>query len=99
MAHVAVDETKLVEFCQRHHIRRLAFFGSALRPDFAPASDLDVLVEFEPGYVPGLAFFAMEAELSELIGRRVDLNTPAFLSPHFRDEVLAEAKVLYVQTR
>ncbi|MFL7811081.1 MAG: nucleotidyltransferase family protein, partial [Anaerolineae bacterium] len=56
-------------------------------------------IEFEPGYVPGLAFFAMEAELSELIGRRVDLNTPAFLSPHFRDEVLAEAKVLYVQTR
>jgi len=99
MAHVAVDETKLVEFCQRHHIRRLAFFGSALRPDFTPTSDLDVLVEFEPGYVPGLAFFAMEAELSELMGRRVDLNTPAFLSPHFRDEVLAEAKVLYVQTR
>jgi len=99
MARIPVDETKLAAFCHRHHIRRLAFFGSALRADFAPGSDLDVLVEFEPGYVPGLAFFAMEAELSELLGRKVDLNTPGFLSPHFREEVLAEAEVQYDQTR
>ncbi len=57
-----------------------------------------MLVEFEPDHMPGLAFFAMEAELSELLGRRVDLNTPGFLSPYFRDQVLAEAEVLYAQT-
>ena len=99
MAHLTVDDTKLAAFCRRHHIRRLAFFGSALRPDFAPESDLDVLVEFEPGHIPGLAFFSIEAELSELLGRQVDLNTPAFISPHFRDEVLAEAEVQYDQAR
>lgn len=63
-----------------HHIRRLSLFGSVLRDDFGPASDVDVLVEFEPGHVPGLAFFAMEEELSRIIGRKVDLNTPGFLS-------------------
>jgi predicted nucleotidyltransferase len=72
-------------------------FGSTLREDFSPDSDLDVLVEFEPGHVPGLAFFAMELELSELLGRKVDLNTPAFLSPYFPDQVLAEAEVHYAQ--
>ena len=72
-----------------HHIRKLAVFGSVLHGDARPDSDLDVLVEFEPGHVPGLAFFGMEQELSELLGRKVDLNTPQFLSPYFRDEVLA----------
>ena len=97
MAHVSVDEEKITAFCRKHYIRRLALFGSALRGDCSPDSDLDVLVEFEPGHVPGLAFFAMEIELSELLDRRVDLNTPAFLSPYFRDQVLAEAEVHYAQ--
>ena len=70
-------------------------FGSVLHGDSRPDSDLDILVEFEPGHVPGLAFFGMEQELSELLGRKVDLNTPQFLSPYFRDEVLAEAEVQY----
>jgi len=97
MARVSVDKEKITAFCRKHHIRRLALFGSTLREDFSPDSDLDVLVEFEPGHVPGLAFFAMETELSELLGRKVDLNTPAFLSPYFRDQVLAEAEVQYAQ--
>ena len=84
------------EFCRRHHIRRLAFFGSILRDDFRPDSDVDVLVEFEPGHSPGLAFFAMEDELSRILGRKVDLNTPQWLSGHFREEVQAEAEVQYV---
>jgi predicted nucleotidyltransferase len=77
----------------------LAVFGSALREDFRPDSDLDLLVEFEPGHTPGLAFFGMEQELSELLGRKVDLNTPQFLSPYFRDKVLAEAEVQYAEPR
>jgi predicted nucleotidyltransferase len=68
-----------------------------LRQDFRPDSDVDVLVEFEPEHVPGLEFFAMEEELSEILGRKVDLNTPGFLSPRFRDQVLAEAEVQYAQ--
>src|SRR5256885_6085232 len=92
---VELPVEKVATFCRRHYIRRLAIFGSALRSDFRPDSDLDVLVEFEPGHTPGLAFFAMEAELSELLGRKVDLNTPQFLSPDFRDEVMSEAQALY----
>jgi hypothetical protein len=72
-------------------------FGSALREELTPDSDLDVLVEFEPGRVPGLAFFAMEAELSELLGRRVDLSAQGFVSPYFRDQVQAEAEVQYAR--
>ena len=82
-------------FCRCHHIRKLAVFGSALHGDARPDSDFDVLVEFEPGHVPGLAFFAIEQELSELLGRKVDLNTPQFLSPYFRNQVLQEAEVQY----
>lgn len=89
---IPVDQAKIAEFCRRHHIRRLAFFGSVVREDFGPESDVDVLVEFEPGQVPGLAFFGMERELSEILGRKVDLNTPECLSPYFRDEVLAGAE-------
>ena len=96
-ARIFVDRQKIVDFCRRHHIRRLAFFGSVLRNDFGPESDVDVLVEFEPGYVPGLAFFSIEEELSRILGRKVDLNTPGFLSPYFRDQVLAEAEVQYAQ--
>jgi predicted nucleotidyltransferase len=97
MARISVDQEKIAAFCRKHHVRRLALFGSVLREDFGPGSDLDVLVEFEPGHVPGLAFFAMEVELSELLGHKVDLNTPGFVSPYFRDRVLAEAEVQYAQ--
>ncbi len=95
MLRIPIDRAKIVDFCRRRHIRRLAFFGSALRDDFRPDSDVDVLVEFEPEHVPGLAFFAMEAELSEILGRKVDLNTPQFISPLFRRQVEAEAEALY----
>ena len=96
MVRIAVSHDTIAAFCRKHHIRRLAFFGSVLRDDFGPDSDVDVLVEFEPRHIPGLAFFGMERELSELLGHRVDLSTPGFLSPHFRHEVLAEAEVQYV---
>lgn len=88
----------IAEFCRRHHIRRLALFGSVLRPDFGPDSDIDVLVEFEPGCIPGLAFFTMQEELAGLVGRKVDLNTPAGLSRYFRDEVLNGAETLYASS-
>ena len=91
---IALPREQLADFCRRHHIRRLALFGSVLRPDFGPDSDVDVLVEFEPDHVPGLAFFAMEAELAEILGHPVDLNTPGFLSRYFRDEVLRAADVI-----
>lgn len=96
---IAIDREKLAEFCQRNHIRKLALFGSVLRDDFRPDSDVDVLVEFESGHVPGLRFFALEEELKQLTGKKVDLNTPNFLSPHFRKQVLAEAEVQYVAPR
>lgn len=99
MSIVALDDAKIAQFCRRHYISKFAVFGSALRGDFAADSDLDVLVEFEPGRVPGLAFFTMERELSEMLGREVDLNTPQFLSRHFRDQVLDEAEVHYVAPR
>ncbi len=95
MTRIPVDRDKLADFCRNHHIRKLAFFGSVLRDDFGPDSDVDVLVEFEPGHTPGLAFFAMEAELSEILGWKVDLNTQKFLSRYFRDQVVAEAEVQY----
>jgi predicted nucleotidyltransferase len=98
-ARIEVSPEGIADFCRRHHIRRLAFFGSVLRDDFTPESDVDVLVEFEPGKTPGFAFFRMQDELSTILQRRVDLNTPSSLSKYFRDEVLAEAEDLYVQAR
>lgn len=92
---IDIPKERIAEFCRRNHIRRLALFGSVLRDDFGPASDVDVLVEFEPGTRIGLRFFGLERELSEILGRKVDLNTPGFLSHRFRDEVLAEAEVQY----
>ena len=94
-APTTVSDDELAELCRRNHIRRLAFFGSVLRDDFGPESDIDVLVEFEEGHVPGLRFFRLQEELSRLFGRRVDLHTPGFLSPHFRSRVMAEAEVAY----
>ncbi len=92
---VPIPKDKIAEFCRRHHIRRLSLFGSVLTGDFRPDSDVDVLVEFQPGHTPGLVFFEMEEELSGIIGRKVDLNTPGFLSRYFRDRVLAEAEAQY----
>jgi uncharacterized protein len=96
VARISVDREKIAEFCRRHHISRLSLFGSVLREDFGPASDVDVLVEFEPGHTPGLAFFSMEEELSQIIGRNVDLDTSGFLSPYFRDIIERESEVQYV---
>jgi len=93
--HIDIPSEAIAAFCGRHHIRRLGLFGSVLRDDFTPDSDLDVLVEFEEGHTPGLAFFGMQEELSELLGRPVDLNTPGFLSRYFRDQVLKEVVVAY----
>ncbi len=88
---------EIEQFCARHNIRRLALFGSVLREDFGPESDVDVLVEFEAGHVPGLGFFDLQEELTSIIGRNVDLHTPPSLSRYFRDRVLAEAEVQYEQ--
>jgi len=96
---IEIPRETVAEFCRRHRIRRLALFGSILREDFGPQSDVDVLVEFEPGHVPGLLRMAgMENELSEIFGRKVDLRTAAELSRHFREDVLREAQAQYVQT-
>lgn len=92
---ISIPREEIADFCRRHHIRELAIFGSVLREDFGPDSDVDVLVRFEPGHVPGFAFFAMEEELSRMFGRKVDLNTPGFLSPNILQEVSAEAQVQY----
>jgi len=98
-ARIELPREQIADFCRRHHIRRLALFGSVIRDDFTPASDVDVLVEFEPGRVPGFGFAAMQDELSRMLGRQVDLHTPSSLSKYYRDEVLAEAEELYVQAR
>jgi hypothetical protein len=92
---LAVDRRRLEEFCRRHHIRRLSVFGSVLHGDARPDSDLDLLVEFEPGHAVGLIRLAgIQLELSTLLGRPVDLRTPRDLSRYFRAHVLAEAEVL-----
>lgn len=98
---IQVPESEIADFCHRHHIRKLSLFGSVLRDDFGPDSDIDVLVEFEQEHTPGLMRLAgMEIELTEILGgeRKVDMNTPLMLSPYFRDEVLEEADTVYVQT-
>jgi len=96
---IILPKEKIADFCRHRHIRRLAVFGSALRSDFNEASDIDILVEFEPEHIPGLFGMArMERELSALLGgRKVDLRTPEDLSRYFRQEVLNEAEVQYAQ--
>lgn len=95
---LSIDHEKIAEFCRRHHIRKLAFFGSVLREDFQADSDVDVLVEFAPGEVVGLRLLQMEEELSQLLGgHRVDLVTPKFLNRRIRDRVLAAAQVQYAE--
>ena len=88
---------QIERFCRKHHIRSLAFFGSAVRDDFGPESDIDVLVSFEPDHIPGFAFFLIQAELSEMLGRQVDLQTANFLSPEIRHSALKEAVTAYEQ--
>ena len=96
---IDVSKDQVADFCRRHHIRELSFFGSVTRADFRPESDIDVLVEFEEGHTPGFIRLAeMEIELSSLLGGRVvDLRTPEDLSRYFRDDVVASAEVQYVQ--
>ncbi|MEN9261084.1 MAG: nucleotidyltransferase family protein [Thermostichus sp. HHBFW_bins_43] len=94
---VPIPQQAIRDFCHRHHIGKLSLFGSILRDDFGPQSDVDVLVEFEPGKTPGFAIVTMQQELSKLLGgRAVDLRTPQELSRYIRDRVLKEAFVLYV---
>jgi hypothetical protein len=93
---IEIQSGAIADLCLRNHIRRLALFGSILREDFGPQSDVDVLVEFEPGQTPGFDFIRIQDNLSEILGRPVDLHTPLSLSKYFRDEILREAEVLYV---
>jgi len=93
-----IPQEEVAAFCRRHHIRRLALFGSVLRGGLGPDSDIDVLVEFDPNHIPGLAFFSMQQELSQILEREVDLNTPQFLSPYFRRQIQEEAALVYEQT-
>ena len=93
---IPIDREAIADFCRRRHISRLALFGSVLRNDFGPDSDIDVLVEFEPDRPIGLIRLAgMERELSGILGRKVDMRTPADLSRYFRDEVVRSAEVQY----
>ena len=96
---VKFNKEQIADFCKRNHIIKLSFFGSILRDDFGPESDIDVLVEFNPKQVPGfLGLARMERELSSMLGnRKVDLRTPQELSRHFRDEVVAAADVQYAK--
>lgn len=91
-----IDEAVLARFCEKHHIRRLSLFGSQLKGTARPDSDIDLLVEFEPDHTPTLFTMAgMEIELTELLGRKVDLRTAGDLSRYFRDEVVRMARVQY----
>ena len=95
---LTIDHARLEDFCRRNHMRKLSLFGSVLTDRFNPDSDVDFLVEFEPGHVPGLLGIAgMEIELSELLGRKADLRTAEDLSRYFRDEVLATAQPQYAE--
>ena len=93
---ISMPKDSIAEFCMRNRIRRLSLFGSVLREDFSPDSDVDILVEFEPGTRVGLiSLSGLEIELGTIVGRKVDLNTPGFLSKYYRDQILAEADVQY----
>jgi hypothetical protein len=97
-ARIDIPKEKLAEFCRKHHIRKLSLFGSVLRDDFGPESDVDVLVEFEPEERVGLIHLArIERELSELLGRKADIRSAADLSRYFRDDVVRSAEVQYVE--
>jgi len=91
-----ISNDKLAEFCKRNHIRKLSVFGSAVRGQLGPDSDIDLLVEFEENHTPGLfSIVAMEIELAEMLGRKIDMRTPEDLSQYFRDEVMQNAELQY----
>jgi len=91
-----IPKNNLIEFCKRNHIRKLSIFGSAIRGELQPDSDIDLLVEFEQGNTPGLfSIIKMEMELADMLGRKVDLRTPEDLSQYFRDEVMQNAQIQY----
>ena len=97
-ARITVPREKIATFCRKNHIRKLSLFGSAMRDDFRPESDIDLLVEFEPGHAPGFfQLVEMENELSGMLDRKVDLRTPAELSRYFRNEVIESCEVQYEQ--
>jgi predicted nucleotidyltransferase len=99
IANIQFQKKRIEQFCTKYHIGRLSFFGSVLRQDFRPDSDVDVLVEFLPGRRVGYFRMAeMELALSDILGRKADLRTPAELSRYFRDEVMVEAEVQYVES-
>jgi len=94
---ISVPQEAVADICRRYRVRRLSLFGSVLRDDFGPDSDVDMLVEFEPGEGVGyITFGGIELQLSEVLGAKVDLNTPGMLNSRFRDEVLREAEPVYV---
>lgn len=96
--HVVIPKEKLAEFCKRNHIRKLSIFGSALRKNLGPDSDIDLLVEFDPDNIPGLIRLAgMENELSEILGRKVDIRTAQDLSRYFRQDVIKSSEVQYAE--
>jgi len=91
-----ISKRKLIEFCERNHIQKLSIFGSAIREQLGPDSDIDLLVEFEEGHTPGLfSIVRMEMELGAVLGRKVDVRTPQDLSQYFRDEVVRSARLQY----
>lgn len=96
--HVVIPKEKLAEFCKRNHIRKLSIFGSALRENLGPDSDIDLLVEFDPDNIPGLIRLAgMENELSEILERKVDIRTAQDLSRYFRQDVIKSSEVQYAE--
>jgi uncharacterized protein len=95
---IPLPQEKLADFCRRNHIRKLSVFGSILDDRFSSKSDIDILVDFEPGHVPGLAFIRLQEELSTILGgRKVDLVTPKFLNRRIRPAIEAEAVIQYAQ--
>jgi hypothetical protein len=98
--HITIPDDQIAAFCKRHHIRKLSLFGSVLREDFRDDSDVDVLVEFEPGTrVTLLDMGGMQVELTEMLGREVDLKTAGFLSKYFRQNVVNTAATVYERER
>jgi predicted nucleotidyltransferase len=98
MLAIPIPYNHIEAFCEKNHIRKLSLFGSAIRSDFHKTSDIDILVEFDEGHIPGWEFVSMQDELGEIFGREVDLNTIGFLSAHIQENVLQEAQVIYERT-
>lgn len=94
-ARIDIDKQAIADFCRKWHVTELALFGSVLRDDFRPDSDVDVYVTFEEGYSPGLYIVAMKDELEAMFGRPVDLGTKRSLSPRIKDKVLASSEVIF----